>query len=90
MACIIWQLRLAQIGLTPEQAAHLVYLVTSETGGQVRYLHLSEGAPRWSGEDDGVRVVGQVSALLAATYIKARIGWIRRTGKTMCDENTFY
>jgi formiminoglutamase len=56
-------------GITEEQAAHFIHSIASQSN--CRYLHLSEGAPRWSA-DDGARQVGKCLALQVATYIKAR------------------
>lgn len=57
------------LGITVEQALSYIHATASRL--VTRYLHLSEGAPRWSG-DDGEREVGKVTALAATTYIKAR------------------
>ena len=56
-------------GITQEEAAHFVFTLASRL--DTLYLHLSEAAPKWGGED-GARESGKCMALLVMTYVKAR------------------
>ena len=60
------------VGITAENAAYFVSKVTAAL--DPRYLHLSEGAPRWAdGKQVGEREVGKSVALFVATFIKAKL-----------------
>jgi len=56
-------------GISPEQAAYYIHAVAASLN--VRYLHLSEGAPKLVA-DEGSRRVGKILTLMVVTYLKAR------------------
>jgi formiminoglutamase len=56
-------------GISPEQAAYYIHAIAASLN--VRYLHLSEGAPKCV-TDDGSRRVGKILTLMVVTYLKAR------------------
>lgn len=74
-------------GITPEQAAYYLYTIASTLN--TRYLHLSEAAPVWGGEE-GDREAGKTMALCVQTYLKAREQYRRtvplRTQQPAADE----
>jgi formiminoglutamase len=56
-------------GISIEQGAYYIFSIASRL--DTAYLHLSEAAPRWGGEE-GARFVGKTLALLVVSYLKAR------------------